>query len=166
MRLLFTSLIISSTNVSVIVIIRITHGFPAPSEPSLQCIGSSSNDSDSRENIKIFDRLNRLNFARFASTEDTAIQTATLIFSRRPHRPLVIAYVGHRVKLYFRKIHFNSSFLSKPGSVKRPVLLKSSNKNLVCIVRSTVEASVSSGVNTSCVGGINDIRNCSRCLRK
>jgi hypothetical protein len=41
-----------------------------------------------------------LNFARFASTEVTAIQTATSIFSRRsrrPHRSLVIAYVGHRV---------------------------------------------------------------------
>jgi hypothetical protein len=95
-HLLFTSLITSSSNVSVIVIIRITHCFPAPSEPSLQCIGSSSNGSDSRENIKSFDRLSRFNFGRFASTEDTAIQTVTLIFSRRS---LVIAYVGHRVSL-------------------------------------------------------------------
>jgi hypothetical protein len=38
------------------------------------------------------------NFGRFASTEDTAIQTATLIFLRRSHRSLVIAYVGHRVR--------------------------------------------------------------------
>jgi hypothetical protein len=100
MRLLFTSLITSSANVSAIVIIRITHCFPAPSERSLQCIGSSSNGSDSRENIKTFDRLNRFNFGRFASTEDTVIQTATLIFSRRSHRSLVIAYVGHRVSVW------------------------------------------------------------------
>jgi hypothetical protein len=42
------------------------------------------------------------------------------------------------LKLYFRKIHFNSFFLTKPGSVKRPVLLKSSNQNLVCICLSTL----------------------------
>jgi hypothetical protein len=62
---------ISSTNLSVIVIKRITHCFLAPSEPSLQCIGSSSNGSDSCESIKTFDRHNH-----FDSTEDTAIQTA------------------------------------------------------------------------------------------
>jgi hypothetical protein len=66
MRLLFTSLIRSSANVSVTVIIRITHCFPLSSESSLQCIGSSSNGSDSRENIKTFDRLNHFNFGRFA----------------------------------------------------------------------------------------------------
>jgi hypothetical protein len=112
MRLLFTSLIRSSANVSVIVLIRITHCFPAPSERSLQCVSSSSNGSDSRENIKSFDRLNRLNFVRFASTEDTAIQTATLIFSLRPrcpHRSLVIAYVGHRVSVRIK-------FLCEPVS--------------------------------------------------
>jgi hypothetical protein len=40
------------------------------------------------------------------------------------------------VKRYFN-IHFNSNFLSKTGSVKRPIL-KSWNQNLVYIVPSTV----------------------------
>jgi hypothetical protein len=73
-------------------------------EASRERIGSSSS-SDSRENIKTFDRLNGLNFGRFArpparftSTEDTAMQTATLMFSFRPRRPQMIADVRHRVR--------------------------------------------------------------------
>jgi hypothetical protein len=120
MRLLFTSLITSSANVSVIVIIRITLCFPAPSEPSLQCIGSSSNGSDSRENIKTFDRLNRFNFGRFARPLASLVRRTPpyeqplLIFSlrprrpRRPHRSLVIVYVGHRVKVPISQEHRSS----------------------------------------------------------